>query len=389
MKYLLYILCLFVLSCDSPSDIYGCTDQNACNYNSNVNIEDNDSCHYSDEEGLCDDLTIWVSLLHHDWKKSSQPISDAIYSKENRVDLFFYNPLDEVKTNEIWPDEEVTIIANNQTTRTLFLESDANPSYLSESSKYWAGITYPIRMDDRDLSKMKSLDIWMNVDVGHELEFHIDLGNISEDINQNGVLYSEDIPLFGMEGNGLLDEGEDVGLDGCEDIYEDGWGGCIEEELTYCESDNVNNYITNPDCTAGTDIDPNRDNYYYQFGGDDYSRINGTEGNGGDIDTEDLNGNNSLNTVNNYFTVSFNPNHHIANYNCWDCEESYVELESGVNSWKLYRIPLSDFEITAGNVEFNNIRTMRIWISTTNLSVANKIKIAEMQFVNLYGNTEE
>jgi len=32
---------------------------------------------------------------------------------------------------------------------------------------------------------------------------------------------------------------------------------------------------------------------------------------------------------------------------------------------------------------------MRIWISTTNLSVANKIKIAEMQFVNLYGNTEE
>jgi len=44
MKYLLSILCLFVLSCEKK-DVYGCTDNTACNFNPNANIFNN-SCIY-------------------------------------------------------------------------------------------------------------------------------------------------------------------------------------------------------------------------------------------------------------------------------------------------------------------------------------------------------
>ena len=42
----------------------------------------------------------------------------------------------------------------------------------------------------------------------------------------NGILNTEDIPVGGLIGDGILDDDEDVGLDGCEDDYENGWGGC-------------------------------------------------------------------------------------------------------------------------------------------------------------------
>ena len=63
MKTLIKILCLSMLwfSCESstePEDIYGCTDDTACNFNPDANIFDN-SCEYVDEDqdGICDEET--------------------------------------------------------------------------------------------------------------------------------------------------------------------------------------------------------------------------------------------------------------------------------------------------------------------------------------------
>ena len=39
---------------------------------------------------------------------------------------------------------------------------------------------------------------------------------------------TEDIPVGGLIGDGILDDEEDVGLDGCSDEYENGWGGCLD-----------------------------------------------------------------------------------------------------------------------------------------------------------------
>ena len=59
MKIIIKILCLSALwfSCEGltePQDVYGCTDNTACNFNSDANIFD-DSCYYADLGCDCSD----------------------------------------------------------------------------------------------------------------------------------------------------------------------------------------------------------------------------------------------------------------------------------------------------------------------------------------------
>mgnify|MGYP003322570023 CR=1 FL=1 len=54
--------------------------------------------------------------------------------------------------------------------------------------------------------------------------------------------------IFGNIGNNILDEGEDVGYDGCTDLYEDGKGTCLSaNEGTFtdlCNSVNDQNILS-------------------------------------------------------------------------------------------------------------------------------------------------
>ena len=56
-KLLFILLLLFGCSPTEPEDVYGCTDESACNFNADANIFDN-SCFYAedweDECGVCD-----------------------------------------------------------------------------------------------------------------------------------------------------------------------------------------------------------------------------------------------------------------------------------------------------------------------------------------------
>ena len=348
-------------------------------------------------------ITTYISLGFRDWVRASKPVSsDLIYDQNNRVDMFFYNPYVEVNTNDIWPEINVTTTADNQTTRTLWLELDSDPNYINQdlslNDRYWDGIIYNLNRADQDQSNNRYLDIWMNVNGDNEdLQINIDIGTLSEDINDSGEpLDTEDIPIEGLtQGNGQLDQGEDVGLDGCPDEFEDGWGGCLNGFETYCEllqtnSDLINDYIIfNGNC-LDFNGDPNRDNYSYVSNSSDYSRINGTENNqviNRVPDTEDINNDNQLNLGNEYFTLSFNPHDEISNY---FNGSSYIESESGVDEnsdgrpdWKLFRIPLIDFKNNSsiGSPDFTNIDKIRLWVSTNDLSNNNLIKIAKIELV--------
>jgi len=84
MKTLIKILCLSVLwfSCESSTepepDVYGCTDDTACNFNPDANIFD-DSCNYIDldEDGICDDIDDEIYTLRGKWLRIF--VSDTIY----------------------------------------------------------------------------------------------------------------------------------------------------------------------------------------------------------------------------------------------------------------------------------------------------------------------
>ena len=66
---------------------------------------------------------------------------------------------------------------------------------------------------------------------------------ISEDTNDNGILDTEDLvpESLMIMGDGLLDAGEDKGMDACINEYEDGWGGCLCSEFNH-GNNNDNTY---------------------------------------------------------------------------------------------------------------------------------------------------
>ena len=130
---------------------------------------------------------------------------------------------------------------------------------------------------------------------------HIDIGHVSEDINGDNFLNTEDIDVYGNGwGDNNLSDEEDIGIDLCPDLYEDGFGGCnCDYRNGDCDSINEN-----PDA----DFDPNGDNWCYNK--DEcsdinyYKQYNGTENNadlGRYPDTEDLDKDYSLDISNNYF----------------------------------------------------------------------------------------
>ena len=64
MKKILFISTLFMMSCQDdattePIDVYGCTDETACNFNPDANVND-DSCIGLDCGGTCDEnIELW------------------------------------------------------------------------------------------------------------------------------------------------------------------------------------------------------------------------------------------------------------------------------------------------------------------------------------------
>ena len=76
------------------------------------------------------------------------------------------------------------------------------------------------------IRRSKYIDVWLYTEDIQDpnLKLNIDIGYISEDMNGDNILNSEDQAIFGNIGNNILDEGEDIGYDGCTDLYEDGNG---------------------------------------------------------------------------------------------------------------------------------------------------------------------
>lgn len=330
------------------------------------------------------------SIMQRQWKMSSPPIlgENIIPDNGNRGDFAWYNPYYDVNTKEIWPNQSTSTQANNTTTKTLWMES------LFENineNRGWNGITTMMYSSDFDQSQSKYLDIWLNAeDVQDEsLILHIDIGSISEDLQNSmdeegyGILNTEDEDLYGGGmGDNILNDEEDTGLDGCFDPQEDGFGGCLLYGYTYENPPSIND-INSADYIDASD--PNGDNWSYSQESDDYSNINGLEGNGQAMgsrypDTEDLDKDYSLDYVNDYFTTSIQPTNNTSSSFVTETEDV-----NGPTGWKLFRLPLSKFEkIGDGLIEWTDVRNMRLWIESDAVesSVNNStLKIAKLEIV--------
>ncbi|MHB9039467.1 MAG: T9SS outer membrane translocon Sov/SprA [Melioribacteraceae bacterium] len=228
-----------------------------------------------------------------------------------------------------------------------------NPT-LDDKIKNWGGFMRTLSSTANNLveENIEFIEFWLKTDEApKDLKINIDLGQISEDVIPNGKLDTEDHPPY----NGLVDEGEDTGIDGLKDVDEPGY-----------------NAATNPD--------PSGDDYSFQLTQNpDYSHVNGGEGNvvaldlGKLPDSEDLNGNFTLDRVNSYFRyqVPIDTNRTVNKF-----------VQGGSTSgWYLYRIPLKDFVATYGSPSFSVVEFIRFWVSGSNQRV--HLRFAEM---NLVGN---
>lgn len=274
------------------------------------------------------------------WDKSSAPYG---LDQADRGHLIWYNPYDKVPVNQIWPEKEVA----TEDSKTNVLVMEFNPDSAGGGIDKWAGIQRYITTGYHDQTDAMFLEVWVR---GNEGELHFNLGAINEDIDGDGFLDTEDKEVSGYR-DGVLTSAEDVGLDGVDDTLEPGYG---------------------PD-----NLDPNGDNWHWSNEDpDDYSHINGTEGNAEDPeggtrpDTEDLNGNDFLDTNNDYyeFTIDLSSNE-------FEVPGTRSEVDDGSGEyWRLYRIPLQDSVFTlhpdgkvfrreeVGSPDWQRIKFARMWV---------------------------
>ncbi len=269
---------------------------------------------------------------------------DTVVDK-NRTRITWFNPFNRVLIKDIWPNRDVNA-ETGQETDVLGVELwDENGS---NSEKAWAGFmrsTASIANQQR----AKFIEVWVKEDTisnPNYVRINIDIGQISEDwymftcINDQRSygspswrgLNTEDLNI-----NGVLDENEDIGIDG----YPDGHP-CDDPLDNWREPDRANNR---------------------------YDGINGTEGNSraraaNYPDSEDLDGDGQVNLSNSYFTYSFTLDPRDEKSQSWLTGET-VNSNNEKTGWKQYRIPLKEFDDKIGNPDetFQSIYFVRMWFS--------------------------
>ena len=258
----------------------------------------------------------------------------------------------------------------------------------------FAGVTRGLSTSDFVRSNVEYIQFWImdpfiypeNIqNNGGTLSFN--LGNISEDILKDGRMQYE---------NGLPEDG------GVSNTIETEWGKVpANQALVYA-------FSNDPEVRARQDIgldglsdaeeaikhpefagleDPAGDNYeyYLQASGnvlERYMNYNGTEGNSpvgvsntnrGSTtrpDTEDVNGDNTMNTVNSYYEYDIklfpgmNPenNNHIN-----DVKELTVTTDDNREMpvrWVQFKVPINEYDNAIGGISgFQNMRFMRMYLS--------------------------
>ena len=270
------------------------------------------------------------------WTVCSPPLLSGMEKADvdMRSDIWWYNPYDPVKITDIWEDRDDIKPQDN---RLDVLDIKFFPDTESASPEStWAGIMRSFYTGMADQSLSKFIEFWYLPDAtvpSGAPTMHISLGLISEDINNDEFLDTED-----TDNNNVFVPEEDTGLDTLFNSSEPGYNPSIPD-----------------DDPSGDDwdYDPERNPY-------DYSKINGTEGNRNDpdrlgrFDTEDINYNGSLDRQDGYFEYTI------------DLDDPEYLVDSTESGWKLLRIPLQDdsaHEIMgiSGSADFSRINFARLW----------------------------
>ncbi|MFP4844179.1 cell surface protein SprA [Winogradskyella sp. PE311] len=264
----------------------------------------------------------------------------------------------------------------------------------------WAGITRQITSTDFEQANVEYIEFWVQdpfldnpTSTGGKLT--INLGNISEDVLKDGKKQFENglpedgdittiqqntptlqnpytVPqnqslIYTFATTGQQRTNQDVGYDGYDDA---------EESLMLTQVFGANNFGE----------DPSKDNYTYYLNTDGnifdrYKQYNGQQGNTPDVftdtnrgsttqpDVEDINRDNTMNTIDSYFEyeVDMNPsNLNINNSQINDVKVRTVTLPNGDQrevSWYQFRLPINEPTNAVGGItDIRSVRFARLYL---------------------------
>ncbi len=298
-----------------------------------------------------------LGLIRTQWRASSIPDDPLlVVQPTGRRPLFWYNlhpqynQANVVHEGDLYPERSAEERERAITALELYFNQTGGAH----------GLTHPLSWLGEDFTEMQYIELWVN-DFGSARDasksIRVHLGVVSEDSAWDpDSLPNQRLDTEDANRNGQLDiypVDEDTGLDGVPNSGETCIAG-VTEDPPDCKGDD---YFYNPD-TAPTD----------------FSRINGTEGNRMAMahpipDTEDLDGDGTLDTQQDYFefTVTLE-------------QDSRFQVRDNANGWRLFRIPLSDTAaVTVGQPRWDNVKHARLWFD--GFSEGEKLQVAAVEVV--------
>ncbi len=250
-----------------------------------------------DMEAIVDSYPMGITI--GSWSQTSKPYNSSLAKGRTN----WYNPKN-IRREQIEDPLTLTDREKTETVTVLALKVFPNSLGIPGSNVWSYGGVMKYLGNQLDFSQKKYIEMLVKVDVnsGDPIPnpvLRIDLGDVNEDFYTEygglNFLNNEDANT-----DGVLTLDEDTGLDG---IFNTEPGA-------------------DPNDLASNEIDQAQD----------YPQINGTEGNRV-LDTEDLDGNGVLNSLDRYFSYSFSL-----------ADTLYLE-NINLDGWRLYRIPITDPEI--------------------------------------------
>lgn len=367
--------------------------------------------------------TIPIDVNYANWRFGSPPVYDLLNlsttdtantSKSyHRARVWWYNNFqgfENVFVTDVWPYRSVRVGQNF--IYPLYLEYEPGhrgtynyspklDSTLSRAvpparAKNWNGVmryigSYAGSVLDRNIAY---LEVWAQVydrttadnrpvdlDNIRKGKLYIDLGRINEDVIPNRQLNSEDIISTSSNPQGIprgvVNDENDRGIDMIFDPA---------EQQTYQNFVNSNrDSLGNVD----TDIDPadpSGDDYSYDFGKTDFSKINGVDGNirfRREPDTEDLNRNGSVDFENEYVEYEIPLDTVYYDSNSVLRQNPLIVGGNKQKGWYQFRIPLLEATRVVGSqsaqATLSNVQYIRMWLSGFEQPVI--LRVAELDLV--------
>jgi cell surface protein SprA len=312
-----------------------------------------------------------------------------------------FNTTRRIYSEELYPLTDIAQ-GQSQVVNTLDLSyypSDRGPynnssNYNTNPTSNFGGIMRSLNSTNFEQGNVEYIQFWVldpyigsgEIPQTNTGKIYFNLGEISEDVLKDGRKQYEnglgpdqilapsiwgDVPasqslIYAFDTNADNRTNQDVGLDGLTNA---------KEATTY------NNFASEPD--------PAADDYTYYLNAsgnvtDRYKKYNGVDGNSAvDIndpnrgastvpDVEDINRDNTMNTINAYYEYSIDvkPNMSIGQNYITDIRNTQVTLPNGAVTdarWIQFKIPVSQPENTIGNIsDFRSIRFMRMFMTGFN-----------------------